>query len=199
MMSEEEAMSTMPRLSLMRLEKTTQFAPLAILGAYIRQHDLISPILARVKFSKRLHTETPTLALIDLWISILAGCRSVSQVNTKIRPEHLLAKAWGREQFCEQSTLARILDACEEEQVDQLRAGVESISRWIGRAAQHSWEKAPLMIDIDLTGLPAGRDAEGSTKGYFSGKRGREVASCVVLERLTMTRASVRCSILAIN
>jgi len=49
------------------------------------------------------------------------------------------------------------------------------------------------MIDIDLTGLPAGRDAEGSTKGYFSGKRGREVASCVVLERLTMTRASVRC------
>lgn len=192
-------MTTMPRLSLMRLEKATQFVPLGVLGAYIRQQDLLSPILTRVKFSKRLHMETPTLALIDLWVSILAGCRSVSQVNTKICPEKLLAKAWGREQFCEQSTLARILDACEEEQVDQLRAGVESISRWIGRAAQHSWEKAPLMIDIDLTGLPAGRDAEGSTKGYFSGKRGRAADNCVVLEPPNTMKVSVRCSTLAIN
>jgi hypothetical protein len=198
-MTEEEAMITIPRLSLMRLEKATQFAPLAVLGAYIRQHDLLSPILSRVKFSKRLHTVTPTMALIDLWISILAGCRSVSQVNTKIRPEHLLAKAWGREQFCEQSTLARILDACEEEQVDQLRAGVEAISRWIGRAAQHSWEKIPLMIDIDLTGLPAGRDAEGSTKGYFSGKRGPAAGNYVESEPPNTMKAWVRCFTPAIN
>ncbi len=172
-------MTTVPRITLTRLEKATQFAPLAILGAYIRQYDLLSPILNRVKFGKRLHTDEPTLALVDVWVSILAGCRSVSQVNTKIRPEILLARAWGREQFCEQSTLARVLDACEAEQVDQMRAGVEAISRWVGRAWQHNWERTPLMLDIDLTGLPAGRDAEGSTKGYFSGKRGRAAANYV--------------------
>lgn len=192
-------MITMPRLTLVRLEKTTQYAPLAVLGSYIRQYDLLSPILTRVRFTKRLHTETPALALMDIWASILAGCRSISQVNTKIRPENLLAKAWGRERFCEQSTLARVLDACEKDQVEQLREGVESISRWIGQASQHNWEKAPLMIDIDLTGLPAGRDAEGSTKGYFSGKRGRAAVSYVGSEPLTMTKVLVRYSTQAIN
>ena len=119
-----------------------------------------------------MHIKEPWQAILDLWISILAGCRSVSQVNTKIRPDHLLAKAWGRDRFHEQSTLARVLDACSVEQVMQLRTGVEAISRWIGQAGQHPWHEKALMVDIDLTGMPAGRKAEGSTKGYFSGKRG---------------------------
>jgi hypothetical protein len=171
-------MTTIPRISLVRLEHATRYAPLAVLGAYLRQYDLLSPIMSRLVFSKRLHMEEPRLAFVDLWVSILAGCRSVSQVNTKIRPEVSLAKAWGRERFSEQSTLARILDACEGEQVDQMRAGIEATYRWVGRAPQHNWQITPLTIDIDLTGLPAGREAEGSTKGYFSGKRGRAAASC---------------------
>jgi len=91
-------MSTMPRLSLMRLEKTTQFAPLAILGAYIRQHDLISPFWRGWKFSKRLHTEI--LHWPDRPMDKHSGsCRSVSQVNTKIRPEHLLARRGAESSF----------------------------------------------------------------------------------------------------
>jgi hypothetical protein len=118
-------------------------------------------------------------------------------VNTKVRPEVLLAKAWGRKRFCEQSTLARVLDACEEEQVQQLRTGVETVYRWIGRAPQGNWSSLPLMIDIDLTGLPAGQKAEGSTRGYFSEKRGPADANCVELERQTMMKVSVPCFIQA--
>lgn len=136
---------------------------------------------------------------MDVWVSMLAGCRSVHQVNTKIRPDRLLARTWGRERFCEQSTLARVLDACEAEQVQQLRAGVEAVYRWIGRAPQGKWEVSPLMIDIDLTGLPAGRKAEGSTKGYFSEKKGCVDVNCAALEPPTMTKVSVRCCIQAIN
>lgn len=172
-------MTVIPRLSLIRMEKTTGYAPLAVLGAYINQQDLLSPIKNRLEFPKKMHTEDPYGALVDIWVSMLAGCRSISQVNTKLRPEISLAKAWGREQFCEQSTLARVLDSCEAEQVEQLRAGVEAIYRWIGQAPQHSWENTPLMIDIDLTGLLAGKKAEGSTKGYFSEKKGRMVGSSV--------------------
>jgi hypothetical protein len=181
-------MTGIPRMTLVRMEQTTCFAPLAVLGAYIRQHDLLSPIFSRVAFEQRMHTERPMEALIDVWVSMLAGCRSINQVNTKIRPDVLLAKAWGRERFGEQSTLARVLDGCGEEQVQQLRGGVEAVYRWIGRAPQGRWNSLPLLIDIDLTGLPAGRKAEGSTKGYFSEKKGRADASCVELERPTMMR-----------
>lgn len=192
-------MTAIPRMSLVRMEQTTGFAPLAVLGAYKRERDLLSPLFTRMEFRQRMHTEKPGEAMVDLWVSMLAGCRSIHQVNTKIRPDLLLAKAWGRERFCEQSTLARVLDACEEEQVRQLRAGVEALYRWIGQAPQGTWDRCPLMIDIDLTGLPAGRNAEGSTKGYFSEKKGSADASCVVLERQTMMKVLVRCSIQATN
>jgi hypothetical protein len=81
-----------------------------------------------------------------------------------------------------------VLDACGEEQVQQLRAGVNAVYRWIGRAPQGSWSSLPLMIDIDLTGLPAGRTAEGSTKGYFSEKKGHADANCVESEQRTMMK-----------
>ena len=165
-------MNIIPRITTVRMKETTQYAPLCVLGAHIRHQDILSPILSRMEFPERMHIKEPWHAILDLWISILAGCRSVSQVNTKIRPDHLLAKAWGRDCFHEQSTLARVLDACSVEQVMQLRTGVEAISRWIGQAGQHPWHEKALMVDIDLTGMPAGRKAEGSTKGYFSGKRG---------------------------
>jgi hypothetical protein len=181
-------MTAIPRMTLVRMEKTTSYAPLAVLGAYVRQQDLLSPLDSRLEFRKPMHTERPLEALLDVWVSMLAGCRSVNQVNTKIRPEVLLAKAWGRERFCEQSTLARVLDGCGEEQVQQLRAGVEAVYRWIGRAPQGRWNALPLLIDIDLTGLPAGRTAEGSTKGYFSEKRGHADASCAGSEPQTMMR-----------
>lgn len=169
-----------PRISLAPLEGMTQFGPLTALGFFVREHDLLSPITSRLVFSQATHTEYPIEALMEVWLSMLAGCRSIWQINTKIRPDLVLAQAWGREQFAEQSTVARILDACQAEQVTQLRQGIESIYRWIGQAPHHQWTAGELLIDIDLTGLPAGRKAEGSTQGYFSQKKGHGVGSYVV-------------------
>jgi len=175
----------------------TLFAPLVALGFYIREWDLLTPIFSRLKFEQPTHVAYPGAALLDLWVSILAGCRSVSHVNTRIRPDGTLAQAWGRGRFHEQSVLARVLDACQGEQVSQLRQGVAAIYRWIGTAPHHQWCIRPLIVDIDLTGLPAGRQAEGSTKGYFSGKRGRAVGKYAGWEPPVMMRASRRCSIQA--
>lgn len=165
-------MQSVPKISVAKLEKVTQFGPLVALGFYVRATDLLSPIYSRMQFPKGTHTEEPVEALIDLWISMLAGCRSVSQINTKIRPDRPLAAAWGRSQFKEQSTIARVLDGCSWEQVEQLRAAVDALYQWLGQSPRHEWSSSPLMVDIDLTGLPAGRQAEGSVPGYYSGKRG---------------------------
>jgi hypothetical protein len=156
------------------------FAPLLALGYYVREQDLLAPVFSRLCFEQQTHVKEPEAALLDLWVSILAGCRCVSHVNTHIRPDKKLAEAWGRTRFHEQSSLARVLDVCQERQVAQLRAGVEGVYRWSGQAPRHVWSGTPLLVDIDLTGLPAGRQAEGSTKGYFSGKKGLAAARCAV-------------------
>jgi hypothetical protein len=154
------------------MEGTTQFAPLVAIGFFMREFDLLAPIQSRLVFEQATHTQYPVEALLDLWVSMLAGCRSVWQINTKIRPDLTLAQAWGRSCFADQSTVARVLDVCQPQQVEQLREGVNSLYQWWGQAPQHNWASSDLLLDIDLTGLPAGRQAEGSTKGYFSGKKG---------------------------
>jgi hypothetical protein len=54
-----------------------------------------------------------------------------------------------------------------------LRHALNSIYVREGHAIQHDATKnRPLILDIDLTGLPASTQAEGSRKGYCSGKKG---------------------------
>lgn len=171
-------MTTRPRFSLLNTQHSTQYAPLVVLGYYIREQDLFSPLLSRLAFPDGLHTQAPVMALLDVWVSILAGCRSVSQINTRLRPDRILAGAWGRCCFFEQSTIARILDACQSEQVQQLQSGVEQIYRWMGQAPQQIQAQASSLLDIDLTGMPASRKAQGSTKGYFGREKGGVGASC---------------------
>lgn len=165
-------MTAIPRIALTALTDTTFCAPLAALGFFVREHDLLRPVVSRLNFTQATHVVCPQSVLLDLWVSILAGCGSVSHINTRIRPDRVLAQAWGRPCFSEQSTVARVLDACQAEQVEQLRSGVTAVYHWIGQAPYHQWHDSPLVVDVDLTGLPAGRTAEGSTKGYFSGKKG---------------------------
>lgn len=186
-------MPAMPRITLVPLRETTQFAPLVALGFYVREQDLLAPIFSRLRFDQPTHVIHPEGALLDLWVSMLAGCHSVSHINTKIRPDHLLAQAWGRPCFTEQSTVARVLDVCQADQVSQLRAGTVVVYRWIGQAPHHAWADSPLMIDVDLTGLPAGRQAQGSTKGYFGREKGGADASCAASPPPIMMRASGRC------
>lgn len=94
-------MSVPPRICLAPMKGTTQFAPLVAMGFFMREFDLLAPIYSRLVFEQATHTQYPVEALLDLWVSILAGCRSVWQINTKIRPDLTLAQAWGRSRFAD--------------------------------------------------------------------------------------------------
>ncbi len=163
-------MTIKPDFKLSPLEGVTQFAPLVALGFACREQDSLAPIFNRLIFPTGMHIEHPIQALMSVWISILSGCRSISQINTVIRPDLTLALAWGQDCFVEQSSVSRILDQIQVEQVGQLRQGVEQVYKWIGQSWGHNWAE-PLLIDIDLTGLPSSSNAEGSTRGYFSEKK----------------------------
>lgn len=191
-------MSKKPLITLAPLEGVTQYAPLVALGFACREQDMFSPIFSRLKFPQGLHTERPENALLSLFVSMLAGCRSISQINTKIRPDLALANAWGMPRFVEQSTVARVLEQTKQEQREQLRSGIEAVYHWIGQAPRHNWETS-LLVDIDLTGLPCSAKSEGGVKGYFSEKKAATDGNYVELAQPSMTRALARCFIQAIR
>ncbi len=158
-------------LGLSEMKSNTQFAPLAALGYYLQKQDFFAPIRDEVQLGIKTVRHEPYQKLIDCVVSILAGCTSISGINTRIRPDTALAKAWGRECFAEQSTIADTLDAFNEETITQLRSAIETIYLKWGQVKNHNFSDEYLILDIDLTGLPASKHAQGSTKGFFSGKK----------------------------
>ena len=169
-------MPTIIRLTEMPNE--TSFAPLGVLGYCLTRTRFLSPVWARLDLPLKTVDHAPQAKLLDLLVSILAGCRAVVQVNTRLRPDIALARAWGRERFAEQSTLARTLDSFTGVQVAQLRHGSEALFRRESRVLRHDFAQDWLWLDIDLTPLPISKQAEGSTKGKFNRKNryGRQLA-----------------------
>jgi len=101
---------------------------------------------------------------------MLTGCPYISVVNTRLRPERMLAQVKRIDHFAEQSTLAIALNELTQMNLAQLEASVRQISHQCSRVRQHDW-RGFLTLDFDLSGLPCGKQAEGSKKGYFSGKK----------------------------
>ncbi len=173
---------------------STAYAPLVALGFWLRQLDLWAPIRSRVQFIQPTHTSDPVSALLDLAVGILAGCQVVAQVNTTIRSDPLLAQAWGRVAFAEQSTIARVLDACQPSQVAQWRQANEATLRRLGQIYTHAFTQDWLRLDVDLTALQASAAAEGSEKGYFPGKKTQPVGSSGASPPSTTAKWSCRTS-----
>jgi hypothetical protein len=91
-------------------------------------------------------------------------------------------RAFGRQTCAEQSTISDTLNACTRDNVQQLRAAIQIILRQHGQSYQHDYATAWQILDIDTTGLPAGRLGQGVTKGYFAGRkscRGRQLGRVV--------------------
>jgi hypothetical protein len=144
--------------------------PLAALGYALRRASVLEP-LTEVTLPIKVLTHTVTDKLLEALVLILAGGRATNQANLWLRPNRGLAEAWGQTEFAEQPTLADTLDAFEAGSVTQLRHAFEVLTQQHASATAHDFRSGCLWVDDDLTGLPASRRAEGSTKGYFSGEK----------------------------
>ncbi len=162
-------MTTKIRLTAMPEE--TGFAPLGVLGYCLTRTDFLAPLFSELALPIKKIDHTPNDKLLDVLVSILAGCRAIYQVNSRLRPDLALARAWGRKQFASQANLARTLDAFTPVNLSQLRRGSEALFRRESRTLQHNFEQDWLWLDIDLTPLPASKHAQGSAKGKIDGKK----------------------------
>ena len=177
------------------MKANTQWAPLALLGYRLRQRKFFDPLYQQIDLNQKQIRYTSQDKLITCLVSIMSGCQAISHINTRIRPDRVLARCWGLECFAEQSTVADTLNQFTRCHVAQLRQAVNTIYLREGRAVQHDYTKQGLLIlDVDLTGLPASKHAEGSRKGYFSGKKGGVDANSPVSVPLSIMKiCSVSC------
>ena len=185
-----------PRFVLKSMEQSTGHAPLAVLGYYWQQKGCFDP-LERVQPPLKTVLHTPPEKLLDVVVSILTGYESLSAGSHHLRADLALARAWGREQFADYSGISRTLTALDTEEVLWLHRAVTNIYHRIGYAHRHTLATEPLWLDLDLSFLPAGRRAEGSRKGYGSGKKTDEDASWYESGLRLIGRPCFPCSTLA--
>jgi hypothetical protein len=147
----------------------TRYAPLAALSVRYQQQQLLGP-LAQLQIPMKIREFSPADKLIQVLLSILAGCETLSEVNTTLKTEPGLAALWGWGRFADQASLSRQLDALTLAQIGQLRHATTAIWTAHSQAQRHDW-RGFLWLDFDLSGLPCSPRAEASQKGYFSDKK----------------------------
>jgi hypothetical protein len=176
---------------------TQHFTPRATLAAFavkLRSLGVLETLAEHVTIKQKTVRHTPIEKLTDALIAILSGARGLSEINTRVRPDTALQRAFGRRSCAEQSVVQETLDRCDGENVVQLQQALDALFRRHSATYGHNYAAALLLLDVDMTGLPCGAKAERATKGYFGAQfirtgrqQGRVVAARydeVVLDRL---------------
>jgi hypothetical protein len=160
----KEATSTSMRRSITMNESSTltanhftACATLAALGAKLSQLALFGPIRAQVQIRQKTIKHTPIDKLIDAFISWLAGAHGLVEINTRLRADLGLQRAFGRGACAEQSVVQETWDACTAENVGQLRHALDEIYRSHSQGFRHDYQANWHLLDLDMSGLPCGR------------------------------------------
>ena len=157
-------------------------ASLAAVGIYMQQSQMWEEVSERVKIKQKVVKHTPLEKLQDALINILAGGKGLNEINSLVRPDETIQRAFGRKECAEQSTISETLNACGEEQVKQMKAALQEIYRQNSLGYRHDYTQGYQLLDIDHTGLLAGAQAEGATNGYFPDQkngRGRQLGRVI--------------------
>lgn len=155
-------------------------ASLAALAAQMKARGIFDLVREGIHIGQKTVKDSPQDKLIDILMTLLCGAQSLVQINTLLRADPALQRSIGRQRCCEQSVAQQTLDAATAENVEQMRAVLTTLFRQHSQAASHSFSHRNwLILDVDLTGMPCGKKAEKSVKGYFHDprtRRGRQQA-----------------------
>jgi len=154
-------------------EYSSPCASLAAIGAQIQYLDLFAPIRQMVQIAQKTVKYTPTDKLYDAFITILAGAHGIVEVNTRLRPDLPLQRAFGREACAEQSVVQETLDHATPANVTELQQALTAIYRQHSQGYHHDYVAAWQLLDVDISGLPCGKKAAFASKGYFAKQRNR--------------------------
>lgn len=170
----------MQELTTLNLKVHSDHAVLCLFGQKCQQEKLLEPLHQLLKIKQKTVHHSPTDKLQDGLVSLMLGNQTLYEINTTLAADPALWYAFGRSACADQSQVQRTLAACSTENVDQLQKVNLVLLRKHGRALHHDYATGPLVIDIDLTGLPCSKHYEGASRGYFPnskfGTTGRQLA-----------------------
>jgi len=113
----------------------------------------------------------PIDTLLDALSGILCGAKTMTQNTVTIRTDRAVQRACGRSGCAEQSTIARTLRACIAENVGQFNKVSWYYLKLHGATPRHRFHDTRLWVDIDLTPMPIGAQAEGSERTWMGRNR----------------------------
>src|SRR5258705_5523330 len=179
------------------MSKSTRFTAcgsLAAVGEWMGQKGIWQMVQAQVVMQQKVLRYTALDKLLDALINILAGGHGLVEVNTRVKADEGLQRAFGRSGCAEQSVISDTLDACTNHNVEQMQQALQAIYQAYSQGYRHDYHQQIQVLDVDMSGLPAERQGEGVTKGYFAdakNRRGRQLGRVVaslydeiVVERL---------------
>jgi Transposase DDE domain group 1 len=157
---------------------TTSRASLCALGEYLKRHCFFAPLQEQVQIPQKTVWYRPIDKVLDGLLGILCGAKTISQSNITIRVDPAVQRAFGRTGCAEQSAIARTLQASTAETVEQLsRVSWYYLKRY-GQTPHHRFTERLLWVDVDVTPLPIGAQAEGRERTWMGrnrSKTGRKV------------------------
>src|SRR5512135_2177779 len=161
-----------------RIWHDSAHASLCVLGAHLHRIHFFKPLEQRVQIPQKVLKYRPVQKLEMLLVGVLAGAKAVSHTATTVRVDAALIAAFGLPGCAEQSVIAQTLNAATEQDVADLQAALGEIYGCYGQARRHDFKQKLLVLDVDLSPLPASKRAEGSERGYMGrcrSKTGRKL------------------------
>ena len=153
-------------------------ASLCLLGEYLRRTGFFAPLEAQLQIQQKTLKYTPVQKLEMFFVALLAGAKAVSHTSTTVGVDPALCAAFGLPGCADQSVIAATLNAATPADVAALQAVLAETFRRFSQARRHDLTQDLLVLDVDLSPLPASRQAEGSERGYMGrcrSKTGRKL------------------------
>lgn len=160
-------------------------ATLCAIGIKLRSLKFFDTISEHLRIRQKTIHHTPIEKLTDAFIAILAGSHGLCEINTRVRTDTALQRAFGRKSCAEQSVVQETLDACTSKNIAEMKRAFKALLQRHSRAYRHPYKKRLQLLDVDMTGLPCGRTAERASKGYFANhphRYGRQMARVIAAQ-----------------
>jgi len=149
----------------------TPRAGLCALGAKLQALRFFEPIECQVHIRQKEVKHRPTDKLKDGFVGLLSGISGLYLTDKVVRADPALQWAFGRTASAQQATIHDTLQACQPDNVAQLRTACCEIFRQYSRAFRHDFNHHLLILDLDLSGERTSKRAEQATQGYCAGHR----------------------------
>ncbi|MGB7924586.1 MAG: hypothetical protein WCF57_15200 [Pyrinomonadaceae bacterium] len=102
---------------------------------------LFDTISEHVRIRQKTIKHTPLEKLTDAFVAILSGAHGLCEVNTRLRCDAALQRAFGRTACAEQSVVEETLSACTAENVRQMEEAVGAIFRAHSQTYRHDYKQ----------------------------------------------------------